>query len=73
MMNYPYGYFPNHYPHPMYSGVAPTNEYLEHRRISMPINPHTGNLEQGHFSDKQIPAQFRSNSMADALNFNQSN
>jgi hypothetical protein len=73
MMNYPYGYFPNHYPHPMYAGVAPTNEYLEHRRISMPINPHTGNLEQSHFSENQIPAQYRSNSMVDALNFNQVN
>lgn len=72
-MNYPYGYAPNHYPYPMYTGVAPTNEYLEQRRISMPVNPHSENFEQAYFAENQAPSQFRSNSMADAMNFSQYN
>lgn len=72
-MNYPHGYAQNHYPYPMYTGVAPTNEYLEQRRVSVPVNPHTGNFEQAYFAENKIPSQFRSNSMADAMNFNQYN
>lgn len=70
-MNYPYGYMPPGYPNPYYP-QAPSHEYLEQRRISMPLNPNN-NMEQQYFNEQPAPSQFRSNSMADAMNPKQFN
>jgi len=68
-----YGYMGPQYPNPYY-GQAPSNEYLEQRRISMPLNYYSSGLDQHTFSHP--PPQYRSNSLADpnstvSMNFNQ--
>lgn len=67
-MNYQYGYMPPPYPNTYYP-QAPLNDYLEHRRISMPLNNYSRGLDQQCINE--LPPQYRSNSMADAMNFNQ--
>ena len=62
-----YTYMPQSYP---YYNQAPSNEYLEQRRISMPLSHYGGQLEQQSFNENMM-SQYRSNSMADAMNFHQ--
>ena len=73
MGNYQYGYAPppqyQQHPQQFYGGVPPSNEYLEQRRVSMPLNPYSVPLEQPVYQEK--PQQYRSNSMANVMNFNQ--
>lgn len=59
-----YGFIPQAYPN--YYNPAPSNEYLEQRRISMPLTHYTSGFEQQYFD--QSSNQYRSNSMADAMN-----
>lgn len=72
MMNYQYGYIPQPYQGPYYP-QAPSNEYLEHRRVSMPLSHYPNSLEDQYFNEQPPINQYRSNSMADAMNFNQFN
>lgn len=71
-MNYQYGYIPQPYQAPYYP-QAPSSEYLEHRRVSMPLSHYPNSLEDQYFNDQPPINQYRSNSMADAMNFNQFN
>lgn len=71
MHNYQYGYGAPQYGHQYYGGVAPNTEYLEQRRISMPMNHYAAQLEQPGY--QQVHQQSRSNSMADVMNPRQFN
>eukprot|EP00345_Euplotes_harpa_P014748 CAMPEP_0168340260 /NCGR_PEP_ID=MMETSP0213-20121227/13964_1 /TAXON_ID=151035 /ORGANISM="Euplotes harpa, Strain FSP1.4" /LENGTH=322 /DNA_ID=CAMNT_0008346475 /DNA_START=57 /DNA_END=1026 /DNA_ORIENTATION=- len=61
-VDYQYGYVPQGYP-PAYYGQIPSNEYLEQRRISMPVRYQVSNPEQrvpGAATDldaRQLPGQ----------------
>jgi hypothetical protein len=68
MMNQ-YAYMQQAYPN--YYAQSPSNEYLEQRRISMPVAPYGTGLEQQYFTDNMGNQCNRSNSMADAMSFNQ--
>lgn len=68
-VDYQYGYVPQGYP-PAYYGQIPSNEYLEQRRISMPVSYQVSSNDQYYFKEQPMINQFRSNSMADALNVN---
>lgn len=57
-------------PYPNYYPQMPSNEYLEQRRISMPVSHYNSGIDQQSFTDTMMN-QYRSNSMADAMNFTQ--
>ena len=56
--------------YPNYYNQAPSNQYLEQRRISMPLSHYDGQLEQRCFNENMMN-QYRSNSMADVMNLHQ--
>ena len=68
-MNYQIPYPAPGYPSTFYS-PAPAGEYLEQRRISMPVsNYYSNGFDQYQLNEQPMGNQMRSNSMTDTMNF----
>ena len=67
-MNYQFPYPAPGYPNAFYS-PSPGGEYLEQRRISMPVSYYSGGGDQYQLNEQPMGNQIRSNSMTDAMSF----